>query len=261
MAERLDAYLSHRGFGSRSEVKDLIRGGRVTVAGASCRDPSRHIAGEAIAVRGEVVVDGPQAATLILHKPLGFACSHDEREAPLLEELIPPVLRHLGLEPAGRLDRDTSGMLIVTSDGQLIHSLTNPRKKLLKRYRVGYRGKLSAHAEERCATGIMLDGDPRPTLPAKLVLLDSGRDGVADAILYLSEGRFHQVRRMIAALGGEVVRLHRDRIGKLDLPGDLKPGESREISAYELGKLMDAEEEGRPGAGGQGTGSGSSRTH
>ncbi len=241
MAERLDAYLSHRGFGSRSETRDIIRGGGVTVAGAVCRDPSRHVAGETVAVRGEDVVEGPQAATLLLHKPVGYACSHDEREAPLLEELYPPELRHLGLEPAGRLDRDTSGLIVVTSDGQLIHGLTNPRKKLLKRYRVGYTGKLSAHAVERCAKGIMLDGDPRPTLPAKLVLLDSGRD-VADAILYLAEGRFHQVRRMIAALGGEVVSLHRDRIGKLDLPGDLGPGESREITEYELGKLMDAQE-------------------
>jgi 16S rRNA pseudouridine516 synthase len=242
MAERLDAYLSHRGFGSRSETRDLIRGGGVTIAGAPCRDPARHVAGEVIAVRGQDVVDGPDAATLIMHKPLGYACSRDEREAPLLDELVPPALRHLGLEPAGRLDRDTSGMIIVTSDGQLIHSLTNPRKKLMKRYRVGYSGRLSAHAEERCAKGIMLDGDPRPTLPAKLVLLDSGRDGVSDAILYLCEGRFHQVRRMIAALGGEVVRLHRDRIGRLDLPGDLTPGASREITAYELGKLMDPAE-------------------
>ncbi len=242
MAERLDAFLSHRGFGSRSETRDIIRAGGVTVAGAICRDPSRHIAGETIAVRGDDVVEGPHAATLLLHKPGGYACSHDEREMPLLEELYPAELRHLGLEPAGRLDRDTSGMIVVTSDGQLIHSLTNPRKKLLKRYRVGYTGKLSAHAVERCAKGIMLDGDPRPTLPAKLVLLDNDRDGVADAILYLAEGRFHQVRRMFAALGGEVVRLHRDRIGKLDLPGDIKPGESREISEYELGKLLDAEE-------------------
>lgn len=246
MSERLDAYLSHRGFGSRSEVRDLIRGGGVALDGAEVRDPSRHVGSAAVTVRGTAVVDGPDAATLVLHKPIGYACSHDEREAPLLEELFPDELRHLALEPAGRLDRATSGLIIVTTEGDLIHALTNPRRKLVKRYRLSFSGRLSAHAVERCAKGIMLEGDPRPTLPAKLVLLDPDHRGLGRAILYLSEGRYHQVRRMIAALGGEVLTLHRDRIGGLDLPGDLAPGMAREITPRERDQLLTAAESSLP---------------
>ena len=238
MSERLDAYLSHRGFGSRSEVRDLIRGGAVALDGIVARDASRHVGDAVVTVRGATVADGPDAATLVLHKPIGYACSHDQSEAPLLEELIPAELRHLALEPAGRLDRATSGLIIVTTEGELIHALTNPRRKLVKRYRLTFSGRLSAHAVERCTKGIMLEGDPHPTLPAKLVLLDPDHRGLGRAILYLSEGRYHQVRRMIVALGGEVLTLHRDRIGGLDLPSDLAPGTAREITERERHQLL-----------------------
>jgi len=235
VGERLDAYLSHRGHGSRSEVKTLIRRGGVQVDGDPCRDPGRHVEPgvTVIEVDGGQVPVGISAATLVFHKPVGYSCSHDPREAPLIEELYPSEFTHLSLESAGRLDRMTSGLLVVTTEGDLIHRLTNPRKKLSKRYRVAYRGKLSSHAVERCVRGLDLEGDPRPTLPAKLVLLDPGDDGLERALLTLHEGRFHQVRRMFATLGGEVVRLHRDRIGDLDLPDDLAPGGIRALSPRE----------------------------
>lgn len=249
MGERLDAYLSHRGQGSRSEVKTLVRRGAVRVDGSICRDPGRHVepGASAVEVFGGEVLPGVDSATLILHKPVGYSCSHDEREAPLLEELYPEDLAHLPLEPAGRLDRLTSGLLIITTEGELIHRLTNPRKKLSKRYRVAFRGKLSSHAVERCARGLDIEGDPRPTLPAKLVLLDPDGEGLEHALLTLHEGRFHQVRRMIAALGGEVTRLHRDRIGDLDLPADLGPAGIRALTTGERNLLLtedrrDAEE-------------------
>jgi 16S rRNA pseudouridine516 synthase len=240
MAIRLDAFLSHRGFGSRSQVREIIRKGRVTVAGVVCRGQGEHVADRPVCVDGELIVVGASEATLILNKPLGYACSHDAAEAPLLEELVPAEYRHLPMEPAGRLDRDTSGLLIVTSEGDLIHSLTNPRRHLEKRYRVGYRGRLSAHAVQRCAKGIELEGDPRPTLPARLELEADGDDGLQRATLHLHEGRYHQVRRMFAALGGEVVTLHRDRIGMLELPADLAPGSSRLLATDELALLMRA---------------------
>jgi 16S rRNA pseudouridine516 synthase len=248
VGERLDAYLAHRGHGSRSEVKSLIRRGAVSVDGAVCRDPGRHIdpGGTAVEVGGGAVPVGVQAATLVFHKPVGYACSHDPREAPLIEALYPAEYQHLALESAGRLDRMTSGLLVVTTEGDLIHRLTNPRKKLSKRYRVAYTGRLSSHAVERCARGLDLDGDPRPTLPAKLVLLDAGDDGLERALLTLHEGRFHQVRRMIQALGGEVVRLHRDRIGDLDLPDDLAPGGIRPLTPRERALLTT--EDARPGS-------------
>lgn len=235
MGERLDAYLSHRGHGSRSEVKAMIRRGGVAVDGDPCRDPGRHVdpGVTVIEVDGGPVPVGVSAATLVFHKPVGYSCSHDPREAPLIEELYPSEFAHLSLESAGRLDRMTSGLLVVTTEGDLIHRLTNPRKKLSKRYRVAYRGKLSSHAVERCLRGLDLEGDPRPTLPAKLVLLDTGDDGLERALLTLHEGRFHQVRRMFATLGGEVIRLHRDRIGDLDLPDDLAPGGIRPLQPRE----------------------------
>jgi 16S rRNA pseudouridine516 synthase len=239
VAERLDAFLSHHGFGSRSDVRGIIKSGQVTVAGEVCRAFQRHLGDEVVCVRGVAVERGPSEATLLLHKPVGLACSHDEAEAPLVETLIPARYRALPMEWAGRLDRDTSGLLIVTSDGQLIHRLTNPRKHLPKRYRIAYRGTLSANAVERCAKGLAIEGDPRPTLPAELRLESPGADGLGRATMILHEGRYHQVRKMIAACGGEVVRLHRDRIGTLDLPADLAPGASREISADELRALQD----------------------
>lgn len=237
MAYRLDAFLSHRGFGSRTQVRSLIRRGRVRLAGVVCHDQGEHVAEREVRVDGTVVAVGVFSATLLLHKPIGYACSHDEREAPLLEGLIPTEFRHLALEPAGRLDRDTSGLLVVTSEGELIHQLTNPRRHLPKRYRIGYRGTLSSHAVERCAKGITLEGDPRPTLPAVLTLEEREAD-LERATLILEEGRYHQVRRMIAALGGEVVTLHRDRIGSLALPGDLSPGQARIIADAELELLI-----------------------
>lgn len=243
MAERLDAYLAHRGYGTRSETRKLVRWGKVAIDGVTCHDPSQHVGGQRISVRGVEVIDGPHEATLILHKPLGYACSHDPAEAPLIEELYPADLRHLGIETAGRLDRETSGLLIATTAGELIHQLTNPRKKLTKRYRIGYSGELSSHAVERCAKGMMLDGDPRPTLPAKLVPLDEER-GLKRAILFLSEGRYHQVRRMIAALGGTVHELHRDKIGGLELPSDLAPGQCRALDERELRRLMAGDDDG-----------------
>jgi 16S rRNA pseudouridine516 synthase len=233
VSDRLDAFLAHQGLGTRSEVRDLIRSGLVTVGGDVCRDHARQVRGAPVTVRGLPVTEGINEATLLVHKPLGLACSHDPREAPLLESLYPVALTRLPIEPAGRLDRDTSGLLVCTTDGQLIHRLTNPKQAIWKRYRVGYEGHLSAHAVERCTKGIDLPGDDRPTLPARLELHADG-----EATLQLCEGRYHQVRRMFLELGGTVVRLHRDRIGALDLPADLAPGSCRDLRSDEVAALF-----------------------
>ncbi len=235
---RIDAFLSHRGHGSRSEVHALLRRGRVTVDGKTTQDYGLKIDGQVVRVNGQVVEVGISEATLLLHKPIGYACSHDEREAPLVDALIPQPYQRLGLEMAGRLDRDTSGLLILTTDGQLIHRLTNPRKHLLKRYRIAYAGTLSSSAVERVAKGMVIEGDPQPTRPAELVLEGTWPDGANRATLLLSEGRYHQVRKMIAELGGTVTRLHRDRIGTLELPSALNVGQMREATAAELAALM-----------------------
>jgi len=240
VAERLDAFLARRGHGSRSGVRELIRRGRVTVGGMVCRDAARQIAGEEVRVGGAAVEPSASEATLLLHKPAGYAVSHDPREAPLVYELVPPAYRHLALRAAGRLDRATSGLIVLSTDGQLIHALAAPRRALEKRYRVLYRGELAGDAVERVRQGLLLRGEEAPTLPARLELegSDPAEPGLNRATLHIREGRYHQVRRMIAALGGEVVALHRDRIGALELPADLVAGQVREITAAERDKLL-----------------------
>jgi 16S rRNA pseudouridine516 synthase len=234
VSDRLDAFLAHNGLGTRSEVRHLIRAGLVTVGGAVCRDHAEHLRGRSVTVRGQAVEAGTAEATLLVHKPLGVSCSRDPREAPLLPGLYPAELAHLAIEPAGRLDRDTSGLIICSTDGQLIHSLTNPKRRIWKRYRVGYEGRLSSHAVERCAKGMQLPDDDRPTLPAVLE-----EHAVGEATLHLCEGRYHQVRRMFAVLGAAVVRLHRDRIGGLELPPGLAAGTCALADAAAIARLFD----------------------
>ena len=175
---------------------------------------------------------------IALHKPLGFSCSHNPTEAPIIDELLEEGCGKLPLQPVGRLDRDTSGLLILTTDGQLIHQLAQPGQKVEKKYRIGYRGVLPEDAVSLCAQGIQIDGYAAPTLPSRLAVERPTRFQTADseerlgeATLILHEGRHHQVRRMFRALGANVVTLHRERIGAFDLPSDLSPGDYVEIDA------------------------------
>lgn len=230
---RLDAFLARAGLGSRQQVRGLVRAGRVTLDGEVCRRADAVVSGRAVACDGEPV-ELLEVEDVILHKPVGYACSHDWNEAPIIDELLHAGWAHLGLQPAGRLDRDTSGLLVLTCDGGLIHELTSPRRKVPKRYRIEYRGELPPDAVERCAAGLWLrPDDPRPTRPAQLTLEGPGR-----ATLVLWEGRNRQVRRTLGRLGVEVVALHRDRIGGLDLPSDLEPGHARPLTADQRTRLL-----------------------
>jgi 16S rRNA pseudouridine516 synthase len=230
---RLDAYLARAGLASRREARALIRRGAVRVDGAVCRDGSRRIDAEEVRV-GEDVVDSPaEVRDFLLHKPVGASCSNDERESPLVFELLPDTLRRRSLLIAGRLDRATSGLLVLTTDGEFVHRLTHPGRKIPKRYQIGYEGELVADAVERCREGFLLTGEDRPTRPAELELEAPGR-----ASLILREGRTHQVRRMIRILGAEVVSLHRDRVGALDLPAELEAGDLRPLDLEERALLL-----------------------
>ena len=230
---RLDAWLAHAGIGSRRQVRILIGRGHVRLAGEVCRDASIRVGGRSVEVDGNEVAEPISVLHLVLHKPVGYACTHDEREAPIVDDLLPSEFRLAGLHVAGRLDRETSGLVVLTTDGELNHRLTHPRRKLEKRYRIGYRGQLDANATERCAEGLKLVGDERLTLPAMLHIVQPGR-----AVMLLEEGRTHQVRRMIEALGGWVIELHRDRIGGYDLPRDLPEGECRRLTPEDLERLF-----------------------
>lgn len=229
---RLDAFLARAGLGTRRSVKGLIRSGRVRLDGEPCRKAGEWVDGREVRVDDEVVEPPPSVLHLVLHKPTGFSCSHDPRESPLVYELLPEAWAALGLETAGRLDRETSGLIVLSTEGRWIHRLTHPARKVQKRYRIEYEGVLVDDAVELCAAGIALEGEESPTRPARLVLEADGR-----ATLHLAEGRRHQVRRMIAALGGLVVALHRDRIGGYDLPGDLEPGDLRRLEEDDLERL------------------------
>jgi len=230
---RLDAYLTRAGLASRREARGLIRRGVVHVDGEVCRDAARRIGSESVVV-GDRVVDSPAAARdFIIHKPVGFSCSHDDRESPLVSDLLSETLRRRSLLIAGRLDRATSGLLVLTTDGDFVHRLTHPARKTSKRYRIEFDGHLDEDAVTRCREGFLLTGEDRPTRPAELEL-----DGPGRATLVLREGRTHQVRRMIRLLGGEVVSLHRDRVGALFLPEDLEPGECRLLEPEERALLL-----------------------
>lgn len=231
--KRLDAFLARAGLGSRSAVKRLIARGRVRVDGVVCKRPETPIVGREVTFNSESV-ELLDLEHVLLYKPVGYACSHNPNEAPIIAELLPPAWVGLGLEPAGRLDRETSGLLVLSNDGGLIHRLTTPRRKLPKRYRITYSGALPEDAVARCAAGIDLgSGETRLTRPAVLAPEGPGR-----ATLILYEGRNRQARRMLAALGTKVETLHRDRIGGLDLPEDLAPGEARPLAAGELELLL-----------------------
>jgi 16S rRNA pseudouridine516 synthase len=222
---RLDRLLSNMGYGSRREVQALVRAGRVTLDGAAVADADLRIAvdpelPQRMRVNG-ARLDPPPGMALMLHKPLGATCSHKEA-GPLVYDLLPPRWRER--EPAistvGRLDKDTSGLLLLTDDGALLHRIISPRNHVPKRYVATLARPLEGHEAARFASGeLMLEGEDKPLAPAVFEPVSA-----TTARLTVTEGRYHQVRRMFAAVGNHVEALHRDRIGGLELPGDLAPG-------------------------------------
>ena len=221
---RLDRLLANLGYGSRTEVKQLIADRRVLgLDGRILTNPG------APAVAGDVTVDGkpldhPGPLLVMLHKPLGYVCSHDEREGPRAYDLLPYqwLLRNPRLESIGRLDRDSTGLLLLTDDHQLVHRLTSPKHNMPKRYAVTLDAPADADLLERFASGeLLIDGDAKPCLPAELTLDNSAGPTAAEVVMY--EGRYRQVRRMFAACGRTVVALHRTHMGPYEL-GALTPG-------------------------------------
>lgn len=230
---RLDAYLARAGLASRKDARRLIRRGAVTVDGEVCRDAARRVGAEAVALGDEVIASPAEQTDFLMHKPIGVSCSRDERESPLVFDLLDAVLRARDLKIAGRLDRATSGLLVLTTDGDLVHRLTHPTRKVPKRYQIEFKGELAEDAVAQCEAGILLRGEDRPTRPAVFSI-----DGPGRATLELREGKTHQVRRMIRALGGEVVGLYRARVGCLPMPNSLSPGEFRPLAPEERELLL-----------------------
>ncbi|MFM1850775.1 MAG: hypothetical protein RIS54_459 [Verrucomicrobiota bacterium] len=222
---RLDRLLASLGYGSRREVRDWLKAGRVTVRGAAESDPGKKVTAEEVVVDGDPL-DHPDGLLLLLHKPLGLVCSHDEREGPNVYSLLPPRWRARNpvVTSIGRLDKDTSGLLLLTDQSALVHRLTSPKHKVPKLYRATLDREPPAGLADLFASGtLQLEGEKAPCAPAELRLT-----GLREAELVLTEGKYHQVRRMFASQGCTVLTLHRSRFGDLDL-GDLAPGEWREL--------------------------------
>jgi 16S rRNA pseudouridine516 synthase len=232
--EPLDYFLARRRIGTWAEVRGLIQTCHVRVDGEVCKHYRRALTDTSrVTVDGVEISDAKDIGTLICHKPAGVACSHAPQDTPLIYDLVPQAWRHPNLQTVGRLDRNTTGLILFTIDGTWAQQVVEPQHVRWKRYRIAFSGSLATDAVERVAAGLPIGGDSAPCLPARLSLEGTSDDGLALATLEVSEGRHHQVKRMIDALGGRVERLHRDRIGALKLPDDLMPGAMRPLHISE----------------------------
>jgi 16S rRNA pseudouridine516 synthase len=238
---RLDRLLANLGYGSRREVQQLIWAGLVTLDGEVVDDSDEKIAVTPnLSLRMTVddePLDPPPGMALMLNKPLGVTCSHKEL-GPLVYGLLPERWRRR--EPAistvGRLDKDTSGLLLMTDDGALLHKIISPRSNVSKRYDVTLDRPLRGDETARFAAGtLMLEGEDKPLLPAHMEVISDKR-----AYVTITEGRYHQVRRMFAAVGNHVTALHRDRVGGLSLPDDLAAGQYRILNEGDLALVLEA---------------------
>ena len=230
---KLVKHIANLGYGSRKQVQWLFREGRVTDADGEVLYADDAVPLEAVRIDGEPL-DPPPGLLLMLHKPLGVTCSTKDT-GRLVYDLLPPRyrLRDPLLSTVGRLDRDTSGLLLLTDDGQLLHRIISPKAKLPKVYVATLAEDLRGGEAALFASGtLLLEGEKAPLLPAELEVL-----GARSARLTLHEGRYHQVRRMFAAAGNRVVALHRERIGGLGLDG-LPPGEWRPLGDDDRARLF-----------------------
>lgn len=238
-AARLDRLLANLGYGSRREVQKLVASGLVLLDGEKLRDAGQRVPLAAdLHLRMTVAgapLDPPAPLTLMMHKPLGVVCSHKETGRAVYDLL--PIrwrARMPALSTVGRLDKDTSGLLLITDDGPFLHRVISPKADVAKRYVATLDRPLDGTEGERFASGtLMLEGEDKPLLPAVLEVL-----GPRLARLTISEGRYHQVRRMFAAAGNHVTALHRDRVGGLALPEDLAPGAYRILGAPQIAEIF-----------------------
>ena len=235
---RIDKYLSGLGFGSRKDVKKMIKQGRVSVDGAAVATPEAAVDPN----RSRVCVDGKETvyrefAYVMLNKPKGYVSATEDGRYPTVCELAPAELAHMSLFPVGRLDVDTEGLCLLTNDGALAHRLLSPKKHVPKTYIA----ELSAPAEEEdvrlFASGVKLD-DGYVCKPAELEILENNS---ARVVIY--EGKYHQVKRMFAAVGKRVTALKRVKIGGLGLDESLAVGGARELTSDEIALLETFENE------------------
>lgn len=236
---RIDKLLSSMGYGSRSEMARLAKAGGITLDGTELADVSARIA-LATDLPARMRIDGEpldplQGLVILLNKPLGMTCSHKE-DGPLVHDLLPKRWRRRdpAISTIGRLDKQTSGLLLLTDDGDLLHRVISPRRHVAKTYRATLARPLTGTEGALFASGtLMLEGEEKPLAPAALQVLSE-----TEALLTVTEGRYHQVRRMFAAAGNHVEALHRERLGGLALPDDLAAGQWRLMRPDEIALIF-----------------------
>lgn len=232
---RVDKLLGSMGYGSRSEMARLGKAGGIVLDGADLTDVSKRIPvtpdlPSRMQIDGEPL-DPPPGLVLMLHKPLGMTCSHKE-DGALVYDVLPDRWRRRdpAISTIGRLDKQTTGLLLLTDDGDLLHRVISPKRHVAKVYRAGLARPLAGtEADLFAAGGLVLEGEDKPLAPAALEVLSP-----TEARLTVTEGRYHMVRRMFAAVGNHVETLHRERIGGLSLPDDLAPGDWRRLDPGEI---------------------------
>ena len=237
---QLQDVLYSQGFGTRRVCAGLVQQGLVSVGGEVQRDPAADV--ETGSLRFQV--QGKEwefhdKAYVMLHKPSGTECSQKPSTYPSIYTLLPAPLRQRpqkgavqGVQAVGRLDQDTTGLLLLTDDGQFIHRMNSPRHHVPKVYEVTTKHPLDARQVDRLLQGVVLDDDPRPVRAAACEIVDEHH-----LRLTLTEGKYHQVKRMLAAVSNRVEGLHRSQIGALSLPPDLAPGQWRWLGTGELTAL------------------------
>lgn len=234
---RLVKLISNLGYGSRKEVTAIFREGRITDVDGEVLYSDDKVEHSRVLIDGEPL-DPPHGMLIMLHKPTGFTCSTTD-PGRIVYDLLPPRFRHRDpiVATVGRLDRDTTGLLLMTDDGKLLHKIVSPRSKLPKVYEATLARDLRGDEVKVFASGkLMLESEREPLAPAALEVL-----GPRQARLILTEGRYHQARRMFAAVGNHVETLHRSRVGGLDL-GDLPAGEWRLLNDGDKKRLFGMEE-------------------
>ncbi|WP_406852407.1 pseudouridine synthase [Brevundimonas sp. BH3] len=238
---RVDKLLSSMGYGSRTEMARMAKAGGIMLDGVDLTDVTKRIPitpdlPSRMEIDGEPL-DPVPGLVILLNKPLGMTCSHKE-DGALVYDVLPErwMRRDPAISTIGRLDKQTSGLLLLTDDGDLLHRVISPKRHVKKVYRALLARPLNGTEGDLFASGhLMLEGEDKPLSPAELEVVSP-----TEALLSVTEGRYHQVRRMFAATGNHVEALHRERLGGLTLPADLAPGEWKLLNADEIASIFSA---------------------
>lgn len=233
--ERLDKILASQGTLSRRDVKEIVKKGRISVNGVVAKksDIKIDIENDIVTLDGEAL-SLKEHIYIMLNKPQGIVSASESETDETVVDLVPDELYRKGLFPAGRLDKDTTGFVLITDDGDFAHKILSPKNHIFKTYLATLEHSLSQSDIQMLEKGITL-ADGTTLKEAKVEIIEDGNNPLVQ--IMICEGKYHQVKRMFAAAGNKVVALHRSKMGNLELDKDLKPGECREITPEEL-KLL-----------------------